>query len=237
MEPELLEDLIKRYEAGERDPELIQSLNEAAWNGFHDPWEPAPRDPNDLDAPDASDASAEDEDGDEDEDEDPDQGDPMDMDPEMLTVRPFTLETIERHLQARDLSYWKTDAPMCLVFMGYDQPSDRSMEAMHCVEGRNGSIYSLHIVGDRRVDADDYGRARELCDRWNARFRWPRAYLDIPAKADGGEGETPGSGLLTLDYQLMLEKGIHQALFDDLVSGAVGASFDFWKLAKDEFNL
>lgn len=34
-----LEDLICRYESGERDPDLIKQLNDAAWNGFHDPWE------------------------------------------------------------------------------------------------------------------------------------------------------------------------------------------------------
>ena len=38
-----LEDLIRRYESGERDPDLIKQLNEAAWDGFHDPWETTDR--------------------------------------------------------------------------------------------------------------------------------------------------------------------------------------------------
>jgi hypothetical protein len=40
-----------------------------------------------------------------------------------------------------------------------------------------------------------------------------------------------------MDYQLQLAKGVHQALFDDLAGGAIGASFDFFKMAKEEFRL
>ena len=202
MEPDLLETLIKRYEAGERDPELIQALDEAAWDGFHDPWE-QPVD--DLDEPDEA------------------PWDPQE-------VRPFGLETIDRHLEANCLDGWRTDGPMRLVFLGYDRPSDRSLEVMHVVEGEQGTVYCLRMVGDRRVDAADYQRARELCDRWNGNYRWPRAFLEIP----GREGEEPAaSGLLTLDYQLQLAAGIHQALFDELVRGTVAAAYDFWKLARE----
>jgi hypothetical protein len=91
------------------------------------------------------------------------------------------------------------------------------------------------VVGDRRVDAKDYGRARELCDQWNANYRRPRAHQEIPTMADSAGVQA--SGLLALGYQFDLEKGIHQSLFEDLVGGAVLASFSFWKMAKEEFGL
>ena len=206
----MLDDLIKRYEAGERNPELIQALNDAAWTGFHDPWEQTPPK---VKAPPEE------------------QGGTMDME----TVQPFTLETIERHLKGKDISYWKTDREICLVFLGYDKVSDRGIRAMHFVEGRQNTVYRLRIVADRRVDAKDYPKAHELCDKWNANYRWPRAYLEIGAP-DEKDGE-PDSGVLAMDYQLLLDKGIHQALFDDLVSDAIATSWAFWKMAREKFNL
>lgn len=121
------------------------------------------------------------------------------------------------------------------MFLGYDPDSDRCLRALHSVEGKQDTIYRLRLLADRRVDAKDYGRARELCDKWNASYRWPRAFLELPTPPEGAGA--PASGLLAMDYQLDLEKGIHQALFDDLVEGATAASFDFWKMAKEEFNL
>jgi hypothetical protein len=196
--------LIKRYEAGDRSPEVVQALNEAAWEGFHDPWEPAPA---------------------------REKGDTMDPD----AVQPFTPETIERHLRGRELACWKTDGKGFMVFMGYDKDSDRCVRIMHFVEGRQDTVYRLRVVADRRVDAADFAKAHELCNRWNENYRWPRAFLEIPT-LDEGDG-APGSGLLVMDYQLQLGKGVHQALFDDMVGSAIGASFDFWKLAREAYSL
>lgn len=36
------DDLIRRFSAGERSPELLTALNQAAFNHFHAPWEEAP---------------------------------------------------------------------------------------------------------------------------------------------------------------------------------------------------
>jgi hypothetical protein len=202
--------LIKRHEAGDRSPGLLRALNEAAWQGFHDPWEPAPQlKENSTQEPGGA------------------------MDPE--TVQPFTLETIESHLKRKEINYWKSDQKICLVFMGYDQDSDRCVRAMHFVEGKHDTVYRLRVVADRRVDAKDFTRARELCDKWNGTYRWPRAFLEIPTMAE--DASTPGSGLLVMDYQCQLAKGIHPALFDDLVGEAVATSYDFWKMAREEFNL
>lgn len=39
MDPESLRQLVMRHEQGDRSPELIAALDQAAWEGFHDPWE------------------------------------------------------------------------------------------------------------------------------------------------------------------------------------------------------
>ena len=158
------------------------------------------------------------------------------MDEDMNAVLPFSMATIERHLADRELAYWRNSQTLSvMVYMGYDQPSDRSTRIQHSVQGGDGSVYQLKMMGDRRVERADFGRALELCNRWNESYRWPRAFLEIPnAEEDGPE---PGSALLAMDYQLCLAKGIHQALFDDLVGCAIGASFDFFKMAKEAFQL
>ena len=204
MSEETLDDLIKRHAAGARDPELIQALNEAAWTGFHDPWEATAKTP---------------------------QGDPMDPD----TVRPFTLETIENYLNANDFHYFRREPNWILVHFGYHPPSDRNLQITFSAEGREQEIFRLRMLGDRRVQEGDYARARELCDTWNSARRWPRAYLEIP-EPDPEVGPA-ASALLELDYQMDLEKGIHQALFDHLVDGVLGASWSFWKRAREDYAM
>jgi len=109
-----------------------------------------------------------------------------------------------------------------LVFLGYDEASDRCVRVLHFVEGKRDTVYRLRVVADRRVDAGDFARAYELCNKWNASYRWPRAFLEIPVPPEGAGA--PGSGILAMDFQIQLEKGIHQALFDDMVGTAVGTT-------------
>jgi len=42
MQTQELEAIIRRYAEGDRAPGLVALLNAAAWEGFHDPWEPRP---------------------------------------------------------------------------------------------------------------------------------------------------------------------------------------------------
>ena len=210
MEPPQLDELIRRYEAGDRAPDLLKALNDAAWDGFHDPWErTGPADP-----------PAE-------------PGADLDLE----TVLPFTAATIERHLLERKVRFFRDDSNGFVLFFRYDRDCDRIIKVMHAVEGRQDTVYCLRLVGDRRVDPADFTRARELCDRWNGNYRWPRAFLELPRQKDGEEPLPALSGLLVLDFQLLLDKGIHQGLFNDLVNEVISTSWDFWNLAKAEYNL
>jgi hypothetical protein len=87
-----LDDLIRRYEAGERSPELIQALNEAAWAGFHDPWETPPG-PKTREEEDMAD-------------------DPVDESIyDMEAVRPLSQGMIKRFLRMKGWSFWEWPAP------------------------------------------------------------------------------------------------------------------------------
>jgi hypothetical protein len=215
-----LEELIRRYEAGDREPELIRLLNEAAWDGFHDPWEPPVRRGRHpvtgqlVPVPETA------------------------FDPDAL--RPFTGDTIRRFLEERPYKCWQYKQNAFFVNFAYIERTDRCLTATFTVEGRKDDIFKLRIASDRRVPAERFDRALRLCNGWNDGYRWPRAVLEMPElepKADEPEGREPASALLTLDLQLFLRQGIPQRLFNSMVKDALDTSWTFWELAHDTYGL
>jgi hypothetical protein len=217
-----LEELIRRYEAGDRDPELIRELNDAAWDGFHDPWEakavrarhPVTGELVPLPAP-----------------------EPV-FDP--TASRPFTADTLRRFLDAKPYRYWTSARNAFLVTFTYAPRTDRCLMATFSVVGKREDVFRLQITPDRRVPTERFDRALRLCNAWNEGYRWPRAILSMPdleKDEDAPEGLEPASALLTLDFQLFLRAGIPQALFDSMVLDALATSWDFWQLAHDEYGM
>lgn len=213
-----LEALIRRYEAGDRDPDLIRQLNEAAWDGFHDPWEPeVPKGRHPVSGQ-STQAPA--------------------FDPKALL--PFSGETIQRFLDPVKYKHWRQGSDYFLVTFTYTKRTDRCLQASLLVQGKRSDIFKLLITCDRRVPAERFDRAFRLCNDWNSRFRWPRAYLEIAdvEQQDGQEPiREPPSALLALDYQLYLGAGVPQVLFDSMVRDAIATQWDFWELAHDEYDL
>jgi len=221
MTQEILDELIHRFEEGDRSPELIHQLNEAAWTGFHDPWESTPQVQTEAQT-----------------EESPMEEEPFDME----AVRPFTLETIERFLQSKEWHVWRHPNDMLMVHFRYDPDTDRESQLVFSLEGKNGTQFRMQWTGDRRVDAERFDQAYRLCNQWNDFARWPRAYLETPPREDEGEEEKktemePASGILAMDFQLPLGKGIHQALFNDLVQNAISTGWGFWAMAHDQYGL
>jgi hypothetical protein len=214
------EELMRRYESGERDSDLLRQLNDLAWQGFHDPWELGP-------AP----AAAE---------EVPATGPEWSpLESELDPPRPFTVDTIIRYLRNTGRPFWECGASIYTCTYDYDEASDRCCQVFFSVEGRDGGTFCARWTSDRRVQADHFPRAFRLCNEWNADWRWPRAFVDIPHRDPSreGRGGPPASGVLTLDYQLYLARRIHQGLFDSMLATVQETSWAFWKLAHREFNL
>lgn len=218
MDPEALDELVKRYERGHRDPELIRNLNQAAWRSFHDPWEPSPAEPN------------------------PEETMTEDAETPDL-VRTFSPEMLRRGLDTKDWRYYirKGPDPWFVIHFVYDPIADRETKIMAAVLGRDRDILHVEWTGDRRTSADQFGLGYRLCNEWNNRFRWPRAYLDIPslrkAAEEGELREESPSGLLSLDFNLPLGPGIHQALLNHFLDRFFDAGWEFWRMAQEDFGL
>lgn len=219
-----IDELIRRFDSGERNPELLRQLSELAWQEFHDPWESG-LNLAETEQPLAA-TGPEWTPGEEDLEEDEE------------AAPPFTVDTLLRHLRNNGLAFWECGQHSYTCRYEYDEASDRCCQAFYSLEGKAKDIVCVRWVSDRRVSAEHFIRAFRLCNQWNANWRWPRAFVDIPRKeARDGREVPPASGVLTLDFQLYLAKGVTQGLFDDLVAAAEAASWSFWQLAHKEFNL
>ncbi len=213
------DELMRRFDAGERDPDLLRQLGHLAWQEFHDPWELPPA----LGAVQEEAPAA-------------DPGQPP-ADEVQERAQPFTVDTLVRYLRASGLPFWESGASAYTASWDYDPAIDRCTQAFFSVEGADQGILSARWVSDRRVPAEHFDRAFRLCNQWNSEWHWPRAYLDIPRLAGGRDGADPASGILALDLHLYLAKGIHQGLFDSQVCAAQAASWNFWELANREYRL
>lgn len=215
------DELMRRFDAGERDPDLLRQLGRLAWQEFHDPWELPPA----LGAV----------------QEEALPGDPGQPPGDKVQERaqPFTADTLVRYLRASGLPFWESGASAYTASWDYDPAIDRCTQAFFSVEGTDQAILCARWVSDRRVSAELFHRAFRLCNQWNSDWHWPRAYVDIPRLGGGrsGAGAAPASGILTLDLRLYLAKGIHQGLFDSQVYAAQVASWHFWALAHREYRL
>lgn len=158
------------------------------------------------------------------------------------TLPPFTMETIDRFLDTEEYSYWKADWDSRMVFYSYGPRSDRVVRGSFSIQGKNKDIFVLRLVADRRVDPPQFELAWRLCSEFGSEYRYPRAFLEIPPKPEGwDEDEEAGpwnpSGLLVLDYHVPLGAGISDEGFKTLCNEALGASWGFWRMARDRFGL
>jgi hypothetical protein len=215
------DELIRRFDSGDRQPDLLRQLSDLAWHQFHDPWERRP-------GPVAEEAGI------------PATGPGRTPGDPQERLRPFTSDTLVRYLRAIDRPFWECGPDRYVAPYEYDPASDRCCQAFYSVEGRDPDILCVRWVSDRRVPAEQLSLAYLLCNQWNAQWRWPRAFVDLPTvtDADGQPGSgLPPSGVLTLDFQLHLQQRIHQALFDSLLAPVQEATWAFWEMAHRDYNL
>ncbi len=149
----------------------------------------------------------------------------------MAAVQRFDHSMIERYLRARSLKFLRDSDGDFIVQFSYNDEMGCSVDMYLMVQGQQKDIYSVWGVSDRRIPKNDWGKAIMLCNEWNKLRRWPKAYLYVKDPA------TDTTGSIRLEYQIDLEEGIHQELFDDFTSSGIDGTFAFWKWAHQEQGL
>ncbi len=146
----------------------------------------------------------------------------------MPTVQKFDRSMIERYLKSRNLKYLVDSDGDYRVEFAYDESVGCGLKVLLIAAGPRHQIYQIVVLSDKRIPQKDWARAVMACNTWNKEKRWPKAYLYV---ADPSKDTV---GMIMLEGQIDLEKGIHQELFNDFTDTIIATATSFWKWAHTE---
>ena len=102
----------------------------------------------------------------------------------------LTMSRIRNIVEDSGLSYEEstTDKEYILIPL-YDE-EDAQIYLGLFVEGANSDYLAIYMatLSSLAIDKDDMDKALTACNDWNAKYRWPKAYLDEEALTFAGEG-------------------------------------------------
>ena len=215
MEIHDLEAIIQRFSAGERSPELLAPLNLAAWEGFHDPWEPWP-------GPIAAEAG------------------PLPAvcpagpgDPPAPLHRPggLTPHLLEQVTSYLDLLGWDYDLDLNFEFR-FTPPlpglAGQDLTVCLCGGGPSSSRLWLHMTSGHPLAEPAWTAARAFCARWNRDHQGFRARLEWPPAGSGPDR----AGTLSLHRVLPLGADTTLATVAAFLDESLDQAGDFWLRAR-----
>lgn len=146
----------------------------------------------------------------------------------MATLQTFNRNMIEKYLKSKELNYFRDSDDDLLIQIGYDDDYGCKLTFYFMISGTAENIYAIRVFSDKRIPKSDWGRAIMLCNTWNQEKRWPKAFLDVK-KPDSDTTAT-----IQLNYDIDLQQGIHQELFDDMTETIIRGGMLFWEWAHKE---
>lgn len=146
----------------------------------------------------------------------------------MPTVQKFDRSMIERFLKSRNLKYLVDSEGNYRVEFAYDESTGCELTVLLIAAGSRRQIYQIVVLSDKRIPRKDWERAIMACNTWNKENHWPKAYLYV------SDPSKDNFGMIMLEGQIDLEKGIHQELFDDFTDTIIVAAHSFWEWAYKE---
>jgi len=218
------EEALRRHGLGDRSPEVLHALSNAAWEAFHTPWEPPLEEQAMTDeVPEAL---------------PPEEG-----------LRPLSEEMLSAWIEQEGYTAFKHPSRGFIIHYKFGLKSDRCVSFRLYIAGKDLDILVLQWSGDKRVHPDQFVRALRLCNWWNNDYRWPRAmveqdyrYTDSdndppPSKEEVEAREATHSSQLMLDVQVCLPNGVHQKTLNGIINTAIETSWTFWRRAHEEWDL
>lgn len=200
MDMEHVRALVQRYERGERDHELLASLDQAAWECFHDPWEgraPAPPQLGDLQRGHI----------------------PMPWPPDEAVS--ISASTINLCMSERfQDQFQRKDRPFLVEYACSVQPWASRRVSLQ-IEGRGGHDLLFRIMYPIRCTQDDMPKVVELVRQWNEAHPSAAARLANAQKIAFHDGDiSPRTAVVVLESKAGLEprsKGISLEYFSALI--------------------
>lgn len=146
----------------------------------------------------------------------------------MPTVKKFDRSMIENYLKSRNLKYLVDSDDDYRVEFAYSESTGCELTVLLIAAGAKREIYQILVLSDKRIPKKDWGQAIMACNTWNKEKRWPKAYLYV------SDPSKDSVGMIMLEGQIDLEKGIHQELFDDFTDTIIVTANSFWEWAHKE---
>src|SRR5579883_3502039 len=145
----------------------------------------------------------------------------------MAEVQSFSRKMIQNYLDSTDLRYLINREGDFIIEFAYDAEIDAELTFSLLAGGTNNQIYVITCHSNKRYGREEWPRIVYLCNRWNAERRWPKAYLYVK------DPKVDQEGVILLEEQLDLEKGVHQELLSDFTETVISAGSKFWIWFKD----
>ena len=146
----------------------------------------------------------------------------------MNELTTFNRGMIKQYLDSVGLRYMTDTEGDFHIFFGYQEEIGCSLTITLAAQGRRSEIYVVRAVADKHIPKQEWGKAIMLCNTYNRGHRWPKAYLYVRDPNDDA------TVVIMLEEQIDLEKGIHQALFDDFTHTVIASVHTFWTWAHGE---
>lgn len=227
METQAFEAIIQAFSAGNRNLEILAPLNEAAWDGFHDPWETKPffltgeaevflggGPPEAALGPDPEASAPRGESS---------AGGPADLAPRLAGQ-------IASYLDVRrwDHQPGRSGGVRCTPAM--DGMIGRDLTLNLAGDGRRCRRLWFHMVSSFRVPDPDRGRAKVLCNRWNQLHPEFSARLEVqPPFHDRNQ---PRTGTLSLGTALPIPPEATLRTLVGLLDDCLDQAAEFWRQAR-----
>lgn len=148
----------------------------------------------------------------------------------MSVVRQFGSEVIETYLKEKGFRYLVDSDGDYTIAFAYEDDWGCALDVWLLRGGSEREIYGIRVFSDKRIPREDWARVIHMCNTWNRERRWPKASLDI-------KDSSSLTSKIILEFDIDLEAGIHQELFDDITGTMIAAGSQFWKWAHLEQGL
>jgi len=195
MDMEHAHALVQRYERGERDHELLASLDQAAWECFHDPWEvrtPEPLGPESFQRGHL----------------------PMPWPPDEAVS--ISASTINLYMSERFQDQFQLKARPFLVEYACTDQIGASRRVSLQIEGRGGHDLLFRILYLIRCKQNDVSKVVELVRQWNEAHPSVAARLSNAQKIAFHDGDiSPRTAVVVLESIAGLEPRSRGISLDD----------------------
>ena len=149
----------------------------------------------------------------------------------MADVIKFEQSMIEAYLRQKEWNYLTDRKGNFQMNFSSDAETGYAWTVFFSAVGERMDIYQVYVRANHDFPKAQWPEILELCNDWNRKRFYPKAYLNIR------DSETDPTGTVVLEHAIDLEKGVHQELLNDFTACAYSGAISFWKWAHGEKGL